>query len=87
MFDQVPVGSTSSELLSELFSALSIMPGEETVITMGGRRGRKVSKVLSLHVENEARTHSLRRRRAPVCLSPLTPLNVPQCRSAVRAYS
>jgi len=53
------------------------MPGEETVITMGGRKGRKVSKVLSLHVENEARTHSLRRRRAPVCLSPLTPLRTP----------
>ena len=48
------------------------MPTEETVITMGGRKGRKVPKVLSLHVENEARGNSLRRRRAPACLSPLS---------------
>jgi len=52
------------------------MPGEETVIRMGGRRGRKVSKVLSLHVENEARVGSLRRRRAAV--SPLSPLSTPE---------
>jgi len=52
------------------------MPGEETVIRMGGRRGRKVSKVLSLHVENEAGAGSLRRRRAAV--SPLSPLSTPE---------
>ena len=49
------------------------MPGEETVIRMGGRRAKKVSKVLSLHVENEAVGPSLRRRR--VAVSPLSPLS------------
>jgi len=51
------------------------MPEEETVIRMGGRRARKVSKVLSLHVENEAGGPSLRRRR--VAVSPLSPLRTP----------
>ena len=49
------------------------MSGSDTIITMGGRRARKVSKLLSLHVENEAPVRSLRYRRPRV-----TPLSPPQ---------
>ena len=47
------------------------MSGSDTIITMGGRRGRKVSKLLSLHVENEGPVKSLRYRRPRV--APLSP--------------
>ena len=49
------------------------MSGSDTIITMGGRKGRKVSKLLSLHVENEAPVRSLRYRRPRV-----TPLSPPE---------
>ena len=49
------------------------MSGSDTIITMGGRKGRKVSKLLSLHVENEGPVRSLRYRRPRV-----TPLSPPQ---------
>jgi len=42
------------------------MSGEDTIITMGGRRAKRVSKLLSLHVENEETEPSLRRRRVRV---------------------
>ena len=47
------------------------MSGSDTIITMGGRKGRKVSKLLSHHVENEGPVRSLRYRRPRV--SPLSP--------------
>ena len=50
-----------------------MMSGSDTIITMGGRKGRKVSKLLSLHVENEGPVRSLRYRRPRV-----TPLSPPQ---------
>ena len=52
------------------------MSGSDTIITMGGRRGRKVSKLLSLHVENEAPAKSLRYRRPRV--TPLSPPEQPR---------
>jgi len=47
------------------------MSASDTIITMGGRKGRKVSKLLSLHVENEGPVKSLRYRRPRV--TPLSP--------------
>ena len=51
------------------------MSGSDTIITMGGRKGRKVSKLLSLHVENEGPVRSLRYRRPRV--TPLSPPDQP----------
>jgi hypothetical protein len=47
------------------------MSCSDTIITMGGRKGRKVSKLLSLHVENEGPVRSLRYRRPRV--TPISP--------------
>ena len=47
------------------------MSGSDTIITMGGRKGRRVSKLLSHHVENEGPVRSLRYRRPRV--TPLSP--------------